>query len=143
MVLPGSATYLCLDNDSRKLRRFKNKYPSGFALIVDATKISFKDKSIDYALGISLIHHLSNAELPLFFKELARVVKHGIILLDPVEHEKSKLSKLLWKYDRGSYPRSEQDLCSAIEPWFEIETSEPYSIYHHYLFLLAKPRTTK
>lgn len=139
-LLPGSATYLWLDNDPQKLQGFKTKWPSGLAILGDATRICLSDKSVDYALCIALSHHLSDIELPLLFSELARVIRHKLVFLDPVEYKESKISNLLWKYDRGSYPRSVQALCSAIKPWFEIKQTERYAIYHHYMLCVGRPR---
>lgn len=139
-LMPRSATYLWLDNDSQKLQGFKTKWLSSLGMLCDATRICLKDKSVDYALCIALAHHLSDMELPLLFSELARVIKQKLIFLEPLKYKESKISNMLWKYDRGRYPRSIQAICSAIEPWFEIEQKERYSIYHHYILCINKPK---
>jgi SAM-dependent methyltransferase len=139
-LLPRSATYLWLDNDLKKLQGFGSRWPTGLAILGDATRICLKDKSVDYALCIGLTHHLTGIELPLLFNELARVIRQRLIFQDGVVNGESKISNLLWKYDRGRYPRSAHDLCSAIEPWFEIEQEELYTIYHRYILCVGKPR---
>jgi len=139
-LLPQSATYLGLDIDPKKLQAFEAKWPFGLAIVGDATRICLKDKSVDYALCVALSHHLLDSQLSLLFGELARVVRQGLIFLDAVEYKESKISNLLWKYDRGSYPRSMEALCGAIERWFEIEEIERYAIYHHYILCMGKPR---
>lgn len=139
-LLPPSTTYLWLDCDLQKLRGFKTKRLSTPTILSNAVKICLRDKSVDYALCIALAHHLPDTELTLVFDELVRVVRQKVIFLDPVKCQESIISNLLWKYDRGSYPRSIQTLCSVIEPWFEIEHMENYTIYHHYLLWIGKPR---
>jgi ubiquinone/menaquinone biosynthesis C-methylase UbiE len=139
-LLPRSATYLWLDNDLKKLQRFRSRWPTGLAILADATRICLKDKSVDHALCIGLTHHLTGIELPLLFSELARVIRQRLIFQDGVVRRESKISNLLWKYDQGRHPRSAHDLCSAIEPWFEIEQKEVYAIYHRYILYVGKPR---
>jgi hypothetical protein len=116
------------------------RWPTGLAILGDATRIGLKDKSVDHALCIGLTHHLTGIELPLLFNELARVIRQRLVFQDGVVNGESKISNLLWKYDRGKYPRSVHDLCSAIEPWFEIEQKELYAIYHRYILCIGKPR---
>jgi len=139
-LLPRSTTYLWLDNDPQKLAGFKTKGPSGFAILGDATYICLKDRGVDYALCVHLAHHLSNTQLRLLLSELARVVKRKLIFFDALEYKGAKISNLLWKFDRGSYPRSTEVLLSAMEPWFHIEQMEHLAIYHHYVLLVGIPR---
>lgn len=139
-ILPPSVTYLWLDNDTQKLRSFKKKWPAGLATIGDATQIGLKDKSVDYVFCVDLSHHLSDLELPLLFAEIARISKQKFIFLDAVKYKKSVISNLLWKVDRGSYPRSDEMICSFIERWFELEQIEHYTIYHRYLLCVGRPK---
>lgn len=139
-LLPEPATHLALDVDLKKLKALKAKYPSSPAIVCDATAICLKEKSVDHALCVALAHHLPDAQLPLLFSELARVTRQRLVFLDPVECNDSQISNLLWKYDRGSYPRSAEELCAAIEPWFETEHIEPYAIFHRYILFVGKPR---
>jgi SAM-dependent methyltransferase len=139
-LLPRSSIYIWLDNDSQKLRGFKAKWPFGLGVLGDATRIGLKDKSVGYALCVALTHHLSDNELNFLFRELARVVKEKLILVDPVENKRSKVSNFLWKYDRGSHPRSPKALYSIIEPWFEVEYVEHFAVYHHYVLWVAIPK---
>lgn len=139
-LLPQSATYLWLDKDHQKLKGFQKKWPSSLAILGDATRIGLRDKSVDSALCIALSHHLSDKELNSLFSELARVVKRKCIFLDAVENKGSKISNLIWNYDRGSHPRSAEMICTAIERWFKLEQVEHYSIYHRYLLCAGTSR---
>jgi ubiquinone/menaquinone biosynthesis C-methylase UbiE len=138
-VVPPTATYISLDNDLQKHEGFKRKWPSALAIQGDATSICFQSKSVDYALCIALTHHLTDEQLPLLFKELARVVKRKLVFLDAVLSPGSMTSALLWRYDRGAYPRSAQALKAMIELYFEIEQIEHYTIQHSYILCTARP----
>ncbi len=140
-ILPQSVTYVWFDNDRQKLRNFKKKLPSVLATLGDATQIGLKDKSVDYVFCIALSHHLSDLELPLLLAEIARIVKQKLIFLDAVEYKESMISNLLWKGDRGNYPRSAEMICSVIERWFELEGIEHYAIYHRYLLCVGRPKS--
>lgn len=139
-LLPPSATYIWLDNDLQRMRGFKKKWPSGLATLGDATRMGLKDKSVDYALCIALSHHFSDTELNFLFCELSRVIRRKLIFLDAIEYKESWISNLVWRYDRGSYPRSSEMICSVIERWFELEQIEHYAIYHRYLLCVGRPK---
>jgi ubiquinone/menaquinone biosynthesis C-methylase UbiE len=129
-----------MDNDVKKLRGFKGKWPFHLALLGDATRIGLKDKSVDYAICIALSHHLPEPDLFILFSELARVVRKKLIFLDAVKDNGSKISHWLWKFDRGSYPRPSYILFSAIETWFKAEHIEHYLIQHEYVLYIGIPR---
>jgi ubiquinone/menaquinone biosynthesis C-methylase UbiE len=108
-------------------------------MLGDATRLGLKDKSVDYATCTAVTHHLTDTELSAFVHELARVVRCKLILQDAVQSN-GWISRLLWKYDRGSHPRSAQALIAALEIGFAIEHVEYYSIYHRYLLVVGIPR---
>lgn len=139
-AVPLTAAYICLDNDWQKHQGFKRKWPSALAIQGDATNICLQNKSVDYALCVSLTHHLTDEQLPLLFAELSRVIRCKLVFLDAVRTKHSKISALLWKYDRGAYPRSAETLKMMIERYFEIEQIEHYTIQHSYLLCKAKPK---
>ena len=139
-LVPETARYIWLDIDPEKLKGFQRGHTLHAAVLGDATQLCLHDHSVDFAFCFALSHHLSNQQLTLLFSELARVVREKMIFQDALDCPDSLVSRLLWKYDRGSYPRSAQALCSAIEPWFEVEQTERYTIYHHYILCVGKPR---
>ena len=139
-AIPPTATYICLDNDWQKHKGFKRKWPSALAIQGDATNICLDNKSVDYALCVSLTHHLTDEQAPILFRELSRVIKCKLVFLDAVQCKNSKISTLLWRYDRGAYPRSAQTLKMMIERHFEIEQIEQYTIQHSYILCKAKPK---
>ena len=139
-IVPPSATYISLDNDWQKHQGLKRKWPAALSIQGDATSICLQNKSVDYAMCIALTHHLTDDQLPLLFKELARVVKCKLIFLDPVKSEGSIISGILWRYDRGAYPRSAEALKMILERYFEIEEIEQYTLQHTYILCSAKPK---
>ncbi|HUJ20117.1 MAG TPA: class I SAM-dependent methyltransferase [Bryobacteraceae bacterium] len=139
-IVAAPARYIWLDNDTRKLRGFRSKFPKALAILGDATSIPLKPKSVDLALCIAMSHHLADKEIGLLFHELAQVCRTRLIFLDPVQQPTSRISNILWKYDRGSYPRSASALRSMIGQYFDIEQEEEYTIYHHYLLCSGRPK---
>lgn len=138
-AFPRSAKYLCLDNDPQKLQGFRARSPSTLpAILGDGTRIGLRDKSVDYATCIAVTHHLADSQLVELVAELARVVRKKLFFLDALDTDAWQ-STLMWKYDRGSYPRTAQSLMSSIKQHFTIEHSECYAIYHRYLLLIAQP----
>lgn len=139
-LFPPSAKYVWLDNDPQKLHGFQSR-ASAFipALLGDGTQIGLRDQSVDYTTCIAVTHHLTDPQLHRLVSELARVTRKKLIFLEALDTQAWQ-SALMWKYDRGSYPRTAQALTAAIEQQFTIEQSERYTIYHRYLLLVAKPR---
>jgi ubiquinone/menaquinone biosynthesis C-methylase UbiE len=139
-LLPDSAKHVGLDIDRKKLQSFMTKGSTRVGLVGDATSICLRDKSVDCALCIALSHHLSDSQMPLVFKELARVVRDRLVFMDAVMDSDSTLSQLLWKCDRGKYPRSIQALHAALQPWFELEQVHEFAVFHRYMMCLGRPR---
>ena len=139
-IIPASATYLWLDNDARKLLGLRNKFCGIRAFLGNADQIALRDKSVDIGVCIAVSHHLTDTELSNTFRELARVCRLKLIFLDPIRDEASGFRKLLWRYDRGSFPRSTEELRSQVQRHFKIEFEEHYSIYHRYWLCTASPR---
>ena len=139
-MLPSDARYLWSDNDPRKLEGYRAKYPTGRGMLCDATRLPLHDQSVDYTLCVAVAHHISDEQLPRLVGELARVTRRKLILWDPVEYRASAVSRLLWHYDRGSYPRQSEALCRALEADFTLEQVEQPVIYHRYVLCVGLPR---
>jgi ubiquinone/menaquinone biosynthesis C-methylase UbiE len=139
-MVPPSTTYIWLDNDPQKLRGFRAKFASQWALLGEANRIGLRDKSVDIAVCVAVSHHLADAQLRAALSEVARVCRGNLIFLDAVREDASVVSKLLWKYDRGSHPRHASALRAAIEQYFEIDHEESYSVYHHYWLCMGRPK---
>ncbi len=86
-------------------------------------------------------HHLSGSSLAQLVAESARVLKSGgkLILADAVWTPTRWTGRILWKYDRGSYPRTAEALRTAISEDYTITHWERFAVYHEYvLFEAAK-----
>lgn len=136
-VLPAQARYLWLDNDPRKLAGLRRDRPIS-AVLASATAIPLARRSVDLVLCIAMAHHLDDRELLKLLCELSRVCRDRLIFLDPVACRQSAVSRFLWKYDRGSHPRTSAVLRHLIQQKFKVECEEEYAIYHHYWLCSAR-----
>jgi ubiquinone/menaquinone biosynthesis C-methylase UbiE len=138
-VWPKSCTYTCLDIDRNKIKRFLKNNPDCNGLVADATAIPLKEKSVDVVVCIAVSHHLTDSAFSQVINESERVLKNNgvFIFIDAVLLTDRWLSKLLWKNDRGSYPRSTEQIQSAISQKFHISHVECYTILHKYILCRA------
>jgi len=138
-LLPPDAVYWALDNDPAKLRRLSIKVPYAHCVLGSALEIQLPDRAVDWTVCIAVAHHLDDGELPQLFAELARVTRHRLVFLDPLWTSKRGIARLLWRYDRGSHPRSAETLLSALSEHFEIEQVERFRVLHEYILCSSRP----
>lgn len=136
--LPASAKYLWFDTDPQKLAGFRAKAPSALAVIGDATNIGLKDKSVHCTICLQMSHHLTDSQLTGFFREAARISRM-LVFVDAVEQKNSWLRTTLWKYDRGSFPRSAETLATMMARYFKLEHQESYSKLYKYVLFVGIP----
>ena len=134
--LPASTRYIWFDNDPHKLRGFLRRRQGGLAIIGDATRIGLADKSIDYTMCTHVAHHLTDAQFLCFLGELARVTRKRVVVQDAID-KAGWASRLLWKVDAGSHPRSRARLLEALGARFHIEHTEEYARFHRYLLVVG------
>jgi SAM-dependent methyltransferase len=139
-LLPPSARYVWLDNDPAKLHGVRSTQRSLRGVLGDATRLGFRDRSVDLALCLAMSHHLADGELAAMLSELARVVRGHLVFLDAVVVPGSIRSRVLWALDRGRHPRTLPALRAALERCFDIGTCEEYAVYHRYILCIATPR---
>ena len=120
--------YICLDLDKNKLGKD--------GILANATNIPLADNCIDLILCIAVTHHLTNPELELMVQESHRVLKETgkFILIDAVRTNRL-LSKMMWKYDRGSYPRTYAEIISTIGQRFNVVRIKRFKRLHEYILL--------
>jgi pyridine nucleotide-disulfide oxidoreductase family protein len=137
---PPTARYIWLDPDPQKLDGFRGT-PDGArrAVLGDATCLGLRRDAVDFAVCTNVTHHLDEKQLAQCVDELARVVRGKLILHDAVKTARP-VSRLMWRLDRGSHPRSREALLAAVERRFAIEHVERYSTWHEYVLLVAVPR---
>jgi ubiquinone/menaquinone biosynthesis C-methylase UbiE len=131
-----------LDIDPQKLDGLRNSGQQAVirAVLGSATDIPLRSRSVDTALCIAMSHHLDDREVEKLFAEISRVCRGRMIFVDPVERSSSLASRILWKYDRGSHPRSVDVLRRLVQDKFDILHEERYAIFHEYWLCAARPR---
>jgi SAM-dependent methyltransferase len=136
---PAGATYICVDIDPVKLTGFRHKHPTGTAVRADGTRLPVRSGSIDVVLCKNVSHHLGDGQLPSLFRECARVLRVGgrMLFIDAVRAPERWRSRVLWRYDRGSHPRSVEALREAMAVELQITHSEVFTIHHRYLLSAA------
>jgi len=140
-LLPSTARYVWLDKDPVKLRGFQLRAENRARCVLgDATRLCLKNGSVDLGVCIAVSHHLAPGEFERAVDELARVVRRRLIFLDALDRPSSRISRLLWRLDRGSFPRSPEVLRDILERRFETEHVERYTVYHEYMLWVGRPR---
>lgn len=136
--LPPHVKYVPLDVDPRKLQRLRAKHKHLEGIVASATELPLDDGSFDYALCVNVAHHLTDADLELMLAELGRVVERKLVFVDPLRVNRFA-SRLLWRIDRGSYPRSYDQLLETLSARFESQQTEAFTILHSYLIFVGAP----
>ncbi len=140
-LTPDSTRYIWMDNDAQKLSGFRGKESPELCVMGDGTQLCFRDKSIDYGLCTAVLHHLTDDELSRLIDELGRVVRRRLIVLDAVACAERMVSNMLWKYDRGSFPRTGERIRAALERRFRLEHVGELTVYHRYILCVASPQS--
>jgi ubiquinone/menaquinone biosynthesis C-methylase UbiE len=140
--LPVDARYVCLDLDLLKLRRFRAS-TRGLAVAADATRCPFRSGGVDTVLCMKVTHHLADGELAAVFGELERVTAAGgsLILMDALRTRRW-IAQLLWAIDRGSHPRTLDELRAALPSGFAVSSTETFrlGIFHDVVVYVARRR---
>jgi ubiquinone/menaquinone biosynthesis C-methylase UbiE len=139
-AIPDPAEYVAVDLDPAKLARLKVKWPHVTTVVGDATRLDFPRRSFDHALCTFLVHHLNDHEFTALTAGLRILLRKSLVLVDPLRAESGLRSRILWSIDRGSYPRSADELLSVLEEDFVICHAERFQVHHAYLLCVAKPR---
>ena len=134
-VWPDGCRYVCLDIEMPKLRGFHSKHPGGLGVLGDATRMPFADGAADVFVCVAMVHHLTDEMFDQLFEEAFRVLRPGgrVVLLDPVLNRDRWLGLALWRLDRGSNPRTADELRGRLASRFQVEHWESYAIYHEYV----------
>ena len=133
---PTGCRYICLDLDMPKLVAFHSKVPDGLAVLGDAARMSIVSGCADIVMCKFMMHHLTDSTLTQMLDESLRVLRANgrLILIDPILNRQRLLGQMLWSLDRGSYPRTEEDLRKKLESRFKVNHWEKFVIYHEYIF---------
>ena len=129
-----------LDEDPLKLQGFRARDTGDPALLGDATHLGIANRCVEVTLCSGLSHHLSDDEVSRLFVELARVTKDKLVFLDAVDDPSSRVSRILWSADRGSYPRTEERLLELLGRNFAIESHERFKPAHTFVLCVCQPK---
>jgi ubiquinone/menaquinone biosynthesis C-methylase UbiE len=139
-LLPAEITHICLDLDPLKLRGFRQKFTDGVALLADASALPFKRESVDAVLCAFMAHHLDDRTLERMIDEAERVLKPGglLVFADPLFVRRRWPGRLLWRYDRGRFPRTLEAHRSAVARRFRVVTEQRFAVVHAYVLLVGR-----
>lgn len=134
-LIPNAWNYTCLDNDFRKLEGFHKKFPKDKAIKASATNIPAPDGSYDLCILSCVSHHLETSELKIALNEISRVLRKGGLLLfkDAIWNPNNIKGRLLWVFDRGSFPRSKSRLEDLLKKNFLIKEERSFKVLHEYI----------
>jgi SAM-dependent methyltransferase len=140
ILWPAASTYICLDLEWPKLQGFKAAHPNDMALQGDATVMPIKPASVDYVQCIAVSHHLTDTQFTRMLIEIRQVLKPKgmVVFVDPVWNPKRWRGKLLWAMDRGSYPRTPEQISELIKPHFQMAAWDSFAIHHEYIIGLLR-----
>lgn len=132
---PAAVRCICLDISMDKLRGYRTRHPRGTALCADATRLPLGSETVDAVMCSNVSHHLTDRSCELMIEESARVLKETgtLLFVDAVWEPKRFTGRLLWKFDRGSHPRTAAYLRSLLQKKFKLIHVVQFSIYHTYL----------
>ena len=139
----AASKYICLDIDPLNLEGFAAKNPTGIALLADAARVPIADGSVDVVLCTNVTHHLPDVVLERMVAESARVLNPcgKFILSDAIWAPRRRTGRLIWRYDRGTFPRTAEALRDVIGGQLHIEQWDQFAIWHEYIICVAGRRS--
>ena len=135
------ARYVCVDVDPAKLRGFRRKHPAAGAVLGDAQRLPIGDHTVDVVICKAVTHHLPDDVLPALFADIARILKRDgrLLLVDALWAPRRWRGRLLWRYDRGSHPRTAAALRDELGRNFEILDWQRFAVHHDYALAVGRP----
>ena len=139
-----SSDLICLDIERPKLQGYSSKFTDARPLQGDATLLPVCDRSVDAVTLTLVTHHLTDLQIDLVVGEAARVLApHGkLVVCDAIWEPSRRLGRWLWKYDRGSHPRTAEQLEAALRRRFRIVQVELFTVFHVYAMFVCEPTRT-
>ena len=102
--------YLGVDSNEKYIDYAGKHYKKEF-LIMDATDMNLEDESFNKVFCMSSLHHVSDKDAERMLQEMERVCKkNGYIYIIDAVYPKNFLGHLLFKFDRGRYQRTFEEL---------------------------------
>lgn len=117
-VMFPAAEYIGLDCDCKRIAYAKRLYPNHKFLTSKGFRIPLPDKAVDYINFLSVIHHIPDRHLIMYFKEFRRILKDGgrIIIAEPCFFKNSHICNRFMLYlDKGKYIRNEKEYLNLLK----------------------------
>jgi ubiquinone/menaquinone biosynthesis C-methylase UbiE len=140
------SNYMGIDCDSRRIDYAKRLNPGYNFDVLKGNEISVEDKSIDYILTISVLHHIPSEYMKNFAEEFNRVLKCDgkIIVIEPCFLKDNHFNnRFMSFFDKGKYIRSEEEYLSLFNDFYETEVLKKYNqlMFYNKLFFTATPKS--
>ena len=77
-------------------------------------------------------------------RDVRRVLKPNgrLLYLDAIWNPRYLTGRLLWRYDRGAFPRPIATLTTFLERYFTYQHRERYGILHDYIVWVGRPASS-
>ena len=133
-VFPRECIYICLDTAPEKLSMARRR-AGALAVLGDIAAMPFPNAVADLVFARSVAHHLDEDQLVDLLVEARRVLRPGgrFVLVEPYRNPGNPLSQVLWRYDRGSNPRSREALVALMNEHFSEVSNRTVRTAHHVL----------
>lgn len=130
-----------LDIDIRPLSLLKARKVCAIAVAANAASLPFRSRAFDLSTCFAVSHHLDEVAFRSTLAEVARVTSGQFLFFDAILVESRFMSRLLWRYDRGAFPRTREQLGLLLSAQFEITEQLIYRGVHEYWIAVGKPRS--
>jgi SAM-dependent methyltransferase len=138
-LVGDTGSYVALEIDEGKLERLRQRQPHAEVIHGSVSSIPLPDDSVDLSLLVNVAHHLADDDLELALGELSRVTRTRVIVADPVANG-PLVGRALWRIDRGSYPRTADELCTAVDRHLNVEQVGRLRLLHRFALISARVR---
>ena len=142
-LFPKQALYICLDIDEQKLEGYRAKYPNKPAVLGDATTAPIATASVDLVVCKFLSHHIPDDRVDYLLRECYRILRPTgtLLFVESLRNDRRFRSRFLWKYDRGSFPRTGAEVRQLVEKNGVIAYAEEFEFAHQHIILEARPQS--
>ncbi len=139
--LDKAKRYLLMDIDMVKIEGYKTKFDQDYACLCDVTAPPIQSNSADIIFARNLLHHLTTEQMDEMFEAIPRLLKSNgtLVITEPLANSSRWIGRLLWRYDRGDYPKTIDMILERIKRSHTISHIEECTVLHDYLIVVAKP----
>lgn len=131
---------VALDIDVRSLAVTRKAGAHAHPVAASAATLPFVSDAFRTTLCVGVAHHLDDDTFEAALREMSRVTKDHLVFLDGLGDDTRWIARLLWRYDRGEFPRSRADLMAAISRHFTVESEITFRRFRSYVLCVARPR---